>query len=86
MSEGYIWSAMLGCFVGPAEAARGVPERFSFANKHRPARVLADRDNLAGSIPAEPEPPKAPAEDVSTRPTQAPVPAVSGERMEVDPA
>lgn len=83
MSEGYIWSAMLGCFVGPAEAARGVPERFSFANKHRPAtRVLPDRDSLAGSIPAEP--PKGPTEDVSsTRPPQAPVP---GERMEVDSA
>ncbi|KAI2711241.1 transcriptional regulator family: YL1 nuclear protein [Penicillium roqueforti] len=29
LSEGYIWSSMLGCFVGPAEAARGVPERFT---------------------------------------------------------
>ncbi|KAJ5214864.1 YL1 nuclear [Penicillium chermesinum] len=29
MSEGYIWSSMLGCFVGPGEtAARGVPARF----------------------------------------------------------
>ncbi|KAJ6017014.1 YL1 nuclear [Penicillium sp. IBT 35674x] len=29
LSKGYIWSAMLGCFVGPAEtAARGVPARF----------------------------------------------------------
>ncbi|KAJ5088299.1 hypothetical protein N7456_011915 [Penicillium angulare] len=28
-AQGYIWSAMLGCFVGPAElAARGVPARF----------------------------------------------------------
>ncbi|KAJ5779214.1 hypothetical protein N7457_006934 [Penicillium paradoxum] len=29
LSEGYIWSSMLGCFVGPAQAARGVPERFT---------------------------------------------------------
>ncbi|KAJ5375200.1 hypothetical protein N7517_007206 [Penicillium concentricum] len=29
LSKGYIWSSMLGCFVGPAEAARGVPERFT---------------------------------------------------------
>ncbi|KAJ5751029.1 hypothetical protein N7533_008057 [Penicillium manginii] len=29
LSQGYIWSSMLGCFVGAAEtAARGVPERF----------------------------------------------------------
>ncbi|KAJ5589928.1 YL1 nuclear C-terminal [Penicillium hetheringtonii] len=29
LSQGYIWSSMLGCFVGSAEtAARGVPERF----------------------------------------------------------
>ncbi|KAJ5815450.1 hypothetical protein N7474_007227 [Penicillium riverlandense] len=29
LSQGHIWSAMLGCFVGPAGvAARGVPERF----------------------------------------------------------
>ncbi|KAJ5988145.1 YL1 nuclear C-terminal [Penicillium waksmanii] len=29
LSHGYIWSSMLGCFVGAAEtAARGVPERF----------------------------------------------------------
>ncbi|KAJ5605715.1 YL1 nuclear [Penicillium lagena] len=29
LSQGHIWSSMLGCFVGPAGvAARGVPERF----------------------------------------------------------
>ncbi|KAJ5179892.1 YL1 nuclear [Penicillium capsulatum] len=29
MSQGYIWSSMLGCFVGPPDtAARGVPDRF----------------------------------------------------------
>jgi vacuolar protein sorting-associated protein 72 len=29
LSQGYIWSSMLGCFVGPGgTAARGVPDRF----------------------------------------------------------
>jgi vacuolar protein sorting-associated protein 72 len=29
LSQGYIWSSMLGCFVGPGGiAARGVPDRF----------------------------------------------------------
>lgn len=29
LSQGYIWSSMLGCFVGAADtAARGVPDRF----------------------------------------------------------
>lgn len=29
LSQGYIWSSMLGCFVGAAgSAARGVPDRF----------------------------------------------------------
>lgn len=29
LSQGYIWSTMLGCFVGAADtAARGVPDRF----------------------------------------------------------
>ena len=64
---------MLGCFVGPAEAARGVPERFSFASKMGPGRFLPDR----GLDEPIPELPKAPAETPSTptpatKPPQAP--------------
>ncbi|KAJ5344906.1 hypothetical protein N7452_002910 [Penicillium brevicompactum] len=87
ITEGYIWSAMLGCFVGPAEAARGVPERFSFASKHAPARVLTDRDGLAEPIA---ETPKASAGDTpstptpATKPPQAPQSALSGEPMKTD--
>ncbi|OQD84741.1 hypothetical protein PENANT_c012G04366 [Penicillium antarcticum] len=44
LSEGFIWSSMLGCFVGPADgAARGVPERFS--GKVGPASVAAPVTN-----------------------------------------
>ncbi|CAG8055126.1 unnamed protein product [Penicillium olsonii] len=73
ITDGYIWSAMLGCFVGPAEAARGVPERFSFASKMGPGRFLPDR----GLDEPIPELPKAPAETPSTptpatKPPQAP--------------
>ncbi|KAJ5101542.1 hypothetical protein NUU61_003764 [Penicillium alfredii] len=36
LSQGYIWSSMLGCFVGsPDTAARGVPERFLGGAKAR---------------------------------------------------
>ncbi|CAG8383558.1 unnamed protein product [Penicillium salamii] len=83
ITEGYIWSAMLGCFVGPAEAARGVPERFSFASKMGPSRVLLDR----GLDEPIPELPKAPAEIPSTptpatKPPQAPPSAP--EPMKID--
>ncbi|KAJ5762131.1 uncharacterized protein N7511_005513 [Penicillium nucicola] len=44
LSEGCIWSSMLGCFVGPADgAARGVPERFS--GKSGPASVAVPVSN-----------------------------------------
>lgn len=84
---------MLGCFVGPAEAARGVPERFSFASKQGPGtRDHIDRYSLAesitgkeitqasnGDIPSTPTP--------ATKPPQpAPQSALSGEPMDVDKA
>ncbi|KAJ5506114.1 YL1 nuclear C-terminal [Penicillium expansum] len=46
LSEGYIWSSMLGCFVGPAEAARGVPERFT--GKPGPGTVKLQTDKAEG--------------------------------------
>ncbi|KAG0160273.1 hypothetical protein PDIDSM_7800 [Penicillium digitatum] len=46
LSEGYIWSSMLGCFVGPAEAARGVPERFT--GKPGPGTVTLPTDKAEG--------------------------------------
>ncbi|KAJ5138959.1 uncharacterized protein N7515_003807 [Penicillium bovifimosum] len=45
LSEGYIWSSMLGCFVGPAEAARGVPERFTGKPGPGTVRHLIDQDD-----------------------------------------
>ncbi|OQE43360.1 hypothetical protein PENCOP_c003G08088 [Penicillium coprophilum] len=50
LSEGYIWSSMLGCFVGPAEAARGVPERFTGKPGPGTIRLPIDRDEGAESI------------------------------------
>ncbi|KAJ5504497.1 YL1 nuclear [Penicillium fimorum] len=44
LSEGYIWSSMLGCFVGPAEAARGVPERFTSKPGPGTIKLQIDRD------------------------------------------
>ncbi|KAJ5823047.1 YL1 nuclear [Penicillium robsamsonii] len=44
LSEGYIWSSMLGCFVGPAEAARGVPERFTGKTGPGTIKLQIDRD------------------------------------------
>ncbi|KAJ9482999.1 hypothetical protein VN97_g10420 [Penicillium thymicola] len=44
--EGYIWSSMLGCFVGPAEAARGVPERFT--GKPGPGTIKLQTDKTEG--------------------------------------
>ncbi|CAG8303800.1 unnamed protein product [Penicillium nalgiovense] len=71
LSEGYIWSSMLGCFVGPAEAARGVPERFTGKPGPGTVKLLADKDEgpadsitgkrvdrmaLNGEVPSTPTP------------------------------
>ncbi|KAJ5545171.1 hypothetical protein N7535_006441 [Penicillium sp. DV-2018c] len=45
LSDGYIWSSMLGCFVGPAEAARGVPERFTGKPGPGTVRHFIDQDD-----------------------------------------
>jgi vacuolar protein sorting-associated protein 72 len=76
LTEGYIWSAMLGCFVGPAEAARGVPERFSYASKqglgtrypvHDLAESITGKETKAANseVPSTPTP-------VTTAPQPAP--------------
>jgi vacuolar protein sorting-associated protein 72 len=66
---------MLGCFVGPAEAARGVPERFSFARQQGPGTRILEH-GLAESIDL----PKA----VPSTPTPAPHPPQAPGAMEVD--
>ncbi|KAJ5934497.1 YL1 nuclear [Penicillium verhagenii] len=70
ISKGYIWSSMLGCFVGPAEtAARGVPARFLGKEK--------------GSDEHDKEPEKTPAESAEkTEPVKAA--ATSTDPMDVD--
>ncbi|KAJ5929259.1 YL1 nuclear [Penicillium verhagenii] len=70
ISKGYIWSSMLGCFVGPAEtAARGVPARFLGKEK--------------GSDEFDKEPEKIPAESAEkAEPVKAA--ATSTDPMDVD--
>ncbi|KAJ5655804.1 transcriptional regulator family: YL1 nuclear protein [Penicillium longicatenatum] len=55
LSKGYIWSAMLGCFVGPAEtAARGVPARFlgkeKGADEHNKEQTPAESADKAEPV------------------------------------
>ncbi|CAI7612738.1 unnamed protein product [Penicillium glandicola] len=84
LSEGYIWSSMLGCFVGPAEAARGVPERFT--GKPGPGTVRLHRDEgLAESITGKRVDQMA-LNDVPSTPTPATTRARPGEPMEIDKA
>ncbi|KAJ6086092.1 hypothetical protein N7486_010373, partial [Penicillium sp. IBT 16267x] len=69
ISKGYIWSAMLGCFVGPAEtAARGVPARFLSKEKG------ADEHDKEQETPAESADKAGPAKPAAT----------SAEPMDVD--
>lgn len=54
MSQGYIWSSMLGCFVGPPDtAARGVPDRFlgksTVKSEAAPAEPSTDKEAEKGA-------------------------------------
>ncbi|KAJ5174121.1 uncharacterized protein N7500_002052 [Penicillium coprophilum] len=81
LSEGYIWSSMLGCFVGPAEAARGVPERFTGKPGPGTVRLPIDRDEGAESITGKD---KMALDEVPSTPTPAGTRAP--EPMEIDKA
>ncbi|KAJ5585443.1 uncharacterized protein N7459_005243 [Penicillium hispanicum] len=70
MSQEYIWSSMLGCFVGPAEtAARGVPDRFLDKSNVETTRVSsqegpageASTDEKAKTLPNGSAAPSTPA-------------------------
>ncbi|KAJ5674257.1 hypothetical protein N7462_009696 [Penicillium macrosclerotiorum] len=55
LSEGYVWSSMLGCFVGPAgSAARGVPDRF-LGNKTGSAGE-GEQNETSGTVSANANP------------------------------
>lgn len=79
---------MLGCFVGPAEAARGVPERFTGKPGPGTVKLQTDKDEgqaesitgkrmdkmaLNGKVPSTPTPAASRA-------------APPGEPMEIDKA
>ncbi|KAJ6089577.1 hypothetical protein N7467_004793 [Penicillium canescens] len=88
LSEGCIWSSMLGCFVGPADgAARGVPERFSgkpgpvSVPVPGPGTVKTPALEVEGQAKSIPNKPAAANSDLPSTPTaQAPAP----EPMDVD--
>ncbi|KGO43599.1 YL1 nuclear, C-terminal [Penicillium expansum] len=88
LSEGYIWSSMLGCFVGPAEAARGVPERFT--GKPGPGTVKLQTDKAEGqteSITGKRVDKVVLGGEVPSTPTPATTrSAPPGEPMEIDKA
>ncbi|KAJ5972518.1 uncharacterized protein N7479_002436 [Penicillium vulpinum] len=88
LSEGYIWSSMLGCFVGPAEAARGVPERFTGKPGPGTVKLQIDRDeDPAESITGKRIDKMALNGDIPSTPTPAGARAVpAGEPMEIDKA
>ncbi|KAJ5476156.1 hypothetical protein N7475_001885 [Penicillium sp. IBT 31633x] len=88
LSEGYIWSSMLGCFVGPAEAARGVPERFTGKPGPGTVRYEPDKgDGQADSITRKGTTPTIPNGGIPSTPTPAANHTVPpGEPMEVDKA
>ncbi|CAG8901594.1 unnamed protein product [Penicillium egyptiacum] len=87
ISEGYIWSSMLGCFVGPAEAARGVPERFT--GKPGPGTLILQTDKDEGpaeSITGKRVDKMALNGEVPSTPTPAATRAAPPEPMEIDKA
>ncbi|KGO65686.1 YL1 nuclear, C-terminal [Penicillium italicum] len=85
LSEGYIWSSMLGCFVGPAEAARGVPERFT--SHPGPGTVKLQTDKAeAESITGKRVDKMVLSGEVPSTPTPAATRAVPPEPMEIDKA
>ncbi|OQE13591.1 hypothetical protein PENFLA_c045G04064 [Penicillium flavigenum] len=85
LSEGYIWSSMLGCFVGPAEAARGVPERFTGKPGPGTVKLLADNDEgPASSITGKRVDRMALNGEVPSTPTPAATRAAPPEPMEID--
>ena len=76
---------MLGCFVGPAEAARGVPERFTGKPGPGTVNLLADKnDGLGDSITRKRVDRMAPTGEVPSTPTPASTRAAPPEPMEVD--
>jgi vacuolar protein sorting-associated protein 72 len=79
---------MLGCFVGPAEAARGVPERFTGKAGPGTVKLLADNDEgPAGSITGKTRVDRMALNgDVSSTPTPAATRAAPPEPMEIDKA
>ncbi|KAJ6189078.1 hypothetical protein N7519_003986 [Penicillium mononematosum] len=87
LSKGYIWSSMLGCFVGPAEAARGVPERFTGKPGPGTVKLLADKDEgPADSITGKRVDRMALNGEVPSTPTPAATRAAPPEPMEIDKA
>ncbi|KAJ5393953.1 uncharacterized protein N7487_011594 [Penicillium crustosum] len=87
LSEGYIWSSMLGCFVGPAQAARGVPERFT--GKPGPGTVKLQTDKAEGqarSTTGKSIDRMAINSEVPSTPTPSATRAAPPEPMEIDKA
>ncbi|CAI7643109.1 unnamed protein product [Penicillium palitans] len=87
LSEGYIWSSMLGCFVGPAEAARGVPERFTGKPGPGTVKLQTDQDEgQAESITGKSMDRMALNSEVPSTPTPAATRPAPPEPMEIDKA
>jgi vacuolar protein sorting-associated protein 72 len=76
---------MLGCFVGPAEAARGVPERFTGKPSPGTVKLLTDKDDRpADSITGKRVDRMALNGEVPSTPTPAATRAAPPEPMEID--
>ncbi|KAJ5449274.1 YL1 nuclear [Penicillium cf. griseofulvum] len=86
LSEGYIWSSMLGCFVGPAEAARGVPERFTGKPGPGTVKLQIDRDDGQAELFTGKKIDKVALGEIPLTPTPVGTRAVPPEPMEIDKA